>query len=145
MNASRARVLSAEWPFPGLRPFGLSDADFFFGRDQQKYALYCILDRNRFVAVVGSSGSGKSSLVFAALLSYLNKENRELESRPEGKPRWAYALTRPGRAPLANLATALNDLLPGVDDEIAAGRCERIAYYLRRSSYGIVETLREMK
>src|ERR1051326_3728556 len=99
MTKSRARVLSPEWPFPGLRPFDFPDAKFFFGRDQQKYALYRMLDRNRFVAVVGSSGSGKSSLVFAALLPYLAEENKEFESRPAGGPRWAWTVMRPGRTP----------------------------------------------
>jgi len=61
MNAP-AQLLgaSAEHPFPGLRPFAYQDHEYFFGRNDQTFALYRLIDRSRFVAVVGSSGSGKS-------------------------------------------------------------------------------------
>jgi hypothetical protein len=51
--------LTADRPFPGLRPFDFPDHDFFFGRDHEVYSLYRLVDRSRFIAVVGSSGSGK--------------------------------------------------------------------------------------
>ncbi len=60
--------LSKERPFPGLRPFAFADHEYFFGRQDQTFALYRLTDRTRFVAVVGSSGSGKFSLVRAGLL-----------------------------------------------------------------------------
>ena len=55
-------------PFPGLRPFEFGDNHLFFGRDQQTTELTTRLRKNRFVAVVGTSGSGKSSLVNHSLL-----------------------------------------------------------------------------
>ena len=60
--SARASGLSAERPFPGLRPFAFTDRAYFFGREDQIFALYRLVSRGRFVAVVGSSGSGKSSL-----------------------------------------------------------------------------------
>ena len=55
-------------PFPGLRCF-LSEEDYlFFGRHEQIEDLLRRLRSNRLVAVVGTSGSGKSSLVRAGLL-----------------------------------------------------------------------------
>jgi hypothetical protein len=52
-------------PFPGLRPFMQEEADLFFGRDKQSDELVWRLASRRFLAVVGTSGSGKSSLVRA--------------------------------------------------------------------------------
>src|SRR5260370_27315084 len=48
--------------YPGLRPFDAEDALLFFGRDTQTDELLRRLDDTRFLAVVGLSGSGKSSL-----------------------------------------------------------------------------------
>ena len=58
-------------PFVGLRPFEADEAMLFFGRDEQTLELLERLSQNRFLAVVGSSGCGKSSLVRAGLLSKL--------------------------------------------------------------------------
>ena len=52
-------------PYPGLRPFERDDAHLFFGRDKPVNELVALLARNRFLAIVGVSGSGKSSLVKA--------------------------------------------------------------------------------
>ena len=58
-------------PFPGLRPFSQDEDYLFFGREEQTIHLLQRLGGNRFVAVVGASGSGKSSLVRCGLLSEL--------------------------------------------------------------------------
>jgi WD40 repeat protein len=89
-------------PFPGLRPFELSDAPLFFGRDGQSDDLLKKLSQARFVAVVGTSGSGKSSLVKAGLLPALYSGITGAGSK------WRVALIRPGRDPLGTLAIALN-------------------------------------
>ena len=59
-------------PFPGLRPFGIEEDYLFFGREEQVTELLALLREHRFVAVVGTSGSGKSSLVRAGLLPALH-------------------------------------------------------------------------
>jgi len=53
-------------PFPGLRSFEADEEHLFFGRERQIDELLARLRRTRFLAVVGTSGSGKSSLVRAA-------------------------------------------------------------------------------
>ncbi|HEV7978956.1 helix-turn-helix domain-containing protein [Amycolatopsis sp.] len=55
-------------PYAGLTPFGPEDADRFFGREPLVEKIVSRLSRNRFVAVLGASGSGKSSLLRAGLL-----------------------------------------------------------------------------
>ena len=74
--------LSNERPFPGLRPFGFADRGFFFGRERQAFALYRLVENGRFIAVIGGSGSGKSSLVLAGLQSLLADETADF-GRPE--------------------------------------------------------------
>jgi hypothetical protein len=46
MNAP-AQLLgaSADHPFPGLRPFAYQDHAYFFGREDQTFALYRLIDR----------------------------------------------------------------------------------------------------
>ena len=58
-------------PFPGLRPFEMQEKYLFFGREDQTVELLKRLGQARFMAVVGTSGSGKSSLVRAGLLPAL--------------------------------------------------------------------------
>jgi ABC-type uncharacterized transport system fused permease/ATPase subunit len=50
-------------PFPGLRPFKTSEFQLFKGRDIQTVELLKRLNGNHFLSVIGSSGTGKSSLV----------------------------------------------------------------------------------
>ena len=50
-------------PFPGLRPFTTNESHLFFGREGQSQEVLDALAKNRFVALLGTSGSGKSSLM----------------------------------------------------------------------------------
>ena len=59
-------------PFPGLRPFRSDEHHLFFGREEQTAALLQLLRTNRFLAIVGTSGSGKSSLVRAGMIAELS-------------------------------------------------------------------------
>ncbi|HXA99266.1 MAG TPA: hypothetical protein VNW05_01975, partial [Steroidobacteraceae bacterium] len=61
------------WPFIGLRPFEYEDHEYFFGRDRELDVLQPQVTKNRFVAIVGGSGSGKSSLIRAGLQPRLAK------------------------------------------------------------------------
>jgi serine/threonine protein kinase/WD40 repeat protein len=58
-------------PYKGLRPFGEADARHFHGRDVLAAQLTDKVRRHTFVAVVGPSGSGKSSLLHAGLVPRL--------------------------------------------------------------------------
>lgn len=62
-----------ECPFPGLYAFRMEDARFFFGREQVIQRLQSHLMRSNFLAVLGPSGSGKSSVVLAGLIPHLQK------------------------------------------------------------------------
>ncbi len=89
-------------PYPGLRPFRRDESDIFFGRDELSTQLIQRLDRTHFLAVVGQSGCGKSSLVRAGLLADLEKG--WLSS---AVIRWRIAEFRPGNRPFTRLAEAL--------------------------------------
>jgi tetratricopeptide (TPR) repeat protein len=139
MNAAaKLAAVSAAHPFPGLRPFGYQDHPFFFGRQDQIFALYRLVDRFRFVAIVGSSGSGKSSLVRAGLLPLF-----DLETSESGGRSWIWREMRPGDAPLKRLTNLLASLFSDEDPAAASGRRDRIAARLRRSSFGLSEILAE--
>ncbi|MBD2101495.1 eIF2A-related protein [Leptolyngbya sp. FACHB-261] len=58
-------------PYRGLEPFEKEQAQFFFGRKKVVEEIWQKLDRGRFVAVIGASGSGKSSVVRAGLVPWL--------------------------------------------------------------------------
>lgn len=93
-------------PYPGLRPFFQEDAPRFFGRGKQINAMLERLEDRRFLAIVGASGCGKSSLVYAGLLPAL--ENGYLM---DALPHWRMVKLRPGDAPLDNLARELHESL----------------------------------
>ena len=131
----RDEGLSAERPFTGLRAFGYADHAYFFGRREQTYALYR-LTAFGLIAVIGSSGSGKSSLVRAGLYPLL------LES--DEAQRWAVATMTPGDHPIANLARAVVELgAPGATAADRAIRRDRVEHLLRTSSSGLADALDE--
>lgn len=67
-------------PFLGLRAFDTSDSSLFFGREAHIAQLVQLLNRSRLLAVVGASGSGKSSLVRCGLLSTLQRQPEPWQS-----------------------------------------------------------------
>jgi len=81
-------------PFPGSRPFFSAEDQLFFGRDKAVSELLEILLKRRFVAVVGASASGKTSLiqsgVIPALLADMKRE-------------WVPVFIRPGKRPMESL------------------------------------------
>jgi hypothetical protein len=120
-----------EWessnPYVGLRPFRREDSLCFFGRREQTVELLDLLYRSRFLAVVGSSGCGKSSLTRAGLIPAL-LGGFLIEERN----RWRIAVMSPGDAPLTNLTVALADAL----DDDAGAFLEEIA---NNHSQGMVD------
>jgi hypothetical protein len=91
-------------PYPGLRPFKHEESHLFFGRDHCINDMVKRLGERRFLAVLGSSGTGKSSLVRTGLFSAL-----EMGLLPGASSRWLIVDFRPGGDPLGNLARALLD------------------------------------
>ncbi len=128
-------------PFVGLRPYEEHEAFLFFGRDGQSDELVGRLARRRFLAVVGVSGSGKSSLVRAGLFASL----RGGFMAPAGSS-WRIALLRPGNAPLASLTAALHGALcdPEQPDDDALPS-PLIEATLRRGSLGLIDAVRQAR
>jgi WD40 repeat protein len=116
-------------PFPGLRPFSIEESHLFFGREGQSEEVLRHLSENRFVAVIGASGSGKSSLMYCGLVPILH--GGFITSAGSG---WEIITTRPGNDPIGNLAASL-----------ASGGKEAslTTAILRRSSMGLTEALRQ--
>jgi predicted chitinase len=107
---------SARNPFVGLRPFNSDESILFFGRRRQTIELMEDLHETHFIAVVGSSGCGKSSLVHAGLIPKLRAG-----FLTEERDQWLVVAMKPGDAPLRNLAAALTKMIsPGDDAEACA-------------------------
>lgn len=92
--------LAPSCPYPGMVPFSEDDSSRFFGRDDEIKEILQRLRLHPFLAVIGPSGSGKSSLVFAGLIPKLP------ESGLFGG-KWLIHQMRPGKTPLTNLKTSL--------------------------------------
>ncbi|MBT7070937.1 MAG: SUMF1/EgtB/PvdO family nonheme iron enzyme [Anaerolineae bacterium] len=111
--------LSERSPYRSLDAFTEADADLFFGRERVVTKLLESLKRNpRFLAVLGPSGSGKSSVVQAGLIPALR--NGHLS----GSEKWGILSIRPGTQPFEQLASAgmsdPTDLVQAASDWLAA-------------------------
>jgi WD40 repeat protein len=98
-----AECQRSDSPFPGLRSFSQDESELFFGREGQSDELARKLGKTRFVAVVGTSGSGKSSLVRAGLLPCLQSG-----CLVKAGSNWRIVDMRPGGLAIDNLAAALD-------------------------------------
>ncbi len=128
-------------PFPGLRAFEEEEDILFFGREKQIDELLRKLRTSRFLAIIGSSGSGKSSLVKSGLLPSLHSG---LMSGVGSQ--WKIALFRPGNDPIGQLNEALckNGILR--DNQSAEELQTNIAInesILRRSNLGLIESYKQ--
>jgi WD40 repeat protein len=88
-------------PFRGLAPFRPEDRSFFFGREDLVQRLLERLDAHPFLAVLGPSGSGKSSLVLAGLVPALNQR------APGFSEEGPFAYLTSGADPVPRLEAAL--------------------------------------
>src|ERR1043166_10198585 len=91
-------------PFPGLRPFRENEEYLFFGRENQVDAMVDKLAGTRFLAVVGTSGSGKSSLVNCGLRPALYQG-----LMPAAGTSWRIVQFRPGGNPIRAMARSLSE------------------------------------
>ena len=124
-------------PFPGLRPFAMEEYFLFFGREGQVDEILMKLSAQRSIAVMGYSGSGKSSLMYCGLLPVLYG-GFDTESGSV----WSIIITRPGDSPLSNLTESiLNFLLQSkrIDEEEKHIHRTVISSILRSGPDGLVE------
>ena len=118
-------------PYPGLRSFTREETDLFFGRDGCIDRMVDKLGATKFLAVLGASGSGKSSLVKTGLVSAL-----QMGLLPKAGSRWLVAEFRPGDHPLRSLAAAL---VKAEGEPDAGGLVEATESFLRRGPRSIIE------
>ncbi|MFQ5858224.1 MAG: BTAD domain-containing putative transcriptional regulator, partial [Anaerolineae bacterium] len=115
-----APLLELENPYKGLRAFRETDAPDFFGRETFTERLIEAVCQHPLVAVIGPSGSGKSSVIFAGLLPHLRqggqgdkgtgRQGDHASTAPlpyPGEDTWLVADFRPGSRPFHHLAAAL--------------------------------------
>jgi WD40 repeat protein/energy-coupling factor transporter ATP-binding protein EcfA2 len=151
-------------PYPGLRAFFTDEADWYFGRESHVHAALTRMEDHRFLAIVGASGSGKSSLVFAGIIPALKAG--ELADRRRGKPTasiepdsttggkpvsefgepaaetpapWSIVHFRPGGNPLQALTEALVKASPQSGDPLLPGFVQAALY---SGDMGLVEALK---
>ncbi|MGK7896324.1 MAG: caspase family protein [Xenococcus sp. (in: cyanobacteria)] len=99
-------------PYRGLEPFEEKHSRFFFGREElvQKLAPRLSHPEHRLTIVLGASGSGKSSLVKAGLISHLRKTQEK---------QWHILKTmRPGENTFASLAQVIEEIAPNCRDTL---------------------------
>jgi hypothetical protein len=117
-----------ETPYPGLRPFREDEARYFFGQDIPLEDLRNRLYDQHFVAILGLSGCGKSSLLRAGLLADIRQK------RVRGpRPRWLIGYMRPGGDPLH----ALTDAVCEIESQISTEPRVTAACPLLLDGYGL--------
>ena len=127
-SVSMISLPEPENPYLGLHAFQVTDARHFFGRDELTAKLLNRLTEDdplhRFLAVIGPSGSGKSSLVRAGLISSLWK------GAIPGSEKWFVVDMIPGAHPLDKLETALI--------RVAANQAGNLREQLQRDERGLL-------
>lgn len=130
-------------PFPGLRPFKIEESHLFFGREGQSDEVLLKLSKNRFVGVIGPSGSGKSSFIYCGVMPILYGG-----FLTDASPNWEVVVTRPGAGPIDNMAEALlknNPEYVSADNEEKKIKRTIFSTLLRSSSLGLVEAIEQTR
>jgi DNA-binding SARP family transcriptional activator/WD40 repeat protein len=124
------RYTAAANPYQGLRAFGETEAEHFYGRDAVVKELLGKLAERRLVAVVGPSGIGKSSVVRAGLVPAIR------EGRLPGSESWVVTDLYPGSYPYEELAAALL--------RVAVTRPDELVDELERDELGIARVVKRI-
>ncbi len=127
-------------PYPGLRPFDTAEENLFFGRKSQTGIVVEKILNKKFIAIIGSSGSGKSSMINAGIIPGILKT-----SKSDAVSSWEIIKTKPGKAPIDNLARSLAEA--GFEKEIKEKEKTRYGDYaklLRNSPQGLAEVLNQI-
>ena len=128
-----SEIRAIDEPYPGLRSFRRDETHIFFGREAVINVMVDRLAAHRFLAVTGTSGSGKSSLVRTGLLDAIDRGLLAAAGAD-----WRVADFHPGRGPLAALADAL---IAAVGSSGAEHENLQVEAALARGPYGLVEWL----
>ncbi len=142
MNSALPKIM----PYPGLRPYEESEEPLFFGRAEQAADMLMRLGERRFLAVVGASGAGKSSIVRAKLIPNVRR------GRLDNSTDWIVLMMRPGHTPYRRLAGAiLAEMAPAAGDHAFETHpdCETKVDFgltlatLQKSEMGLIQALGE--
>jgi len=126
-------------PFPGLRAFEEDEDILFFGREKQIDELVKKLRTTRLIAVIGSSGSGKSSLIKSGLIP-----NLQSGFMSGAGSNWRICSFKPGGDPIKNLVDGLVKAGALEDEEIPTDLLTNLyESSLRRSSNGLIEVYKQ--
>jgi WD40 repeat protein len=144
LRSFRSRPTSDECPYRGLEFFDVAHAPYFYGREDLTARLVEKLRSssqnkapNRFLAIVGASGSGKSSLARAGLVAALK------HGAIEGSDQWPIVICRPGSDPCASLAVELARL-GGLDLEKQSAFRDRLKDRVQREQTALDEDVRQV-
>src|ERR1700687_2790337 len=129
-------------PFPGLRPFEPDEDHLFFGREKETDDLLRRLRSHGLLAVVGTSGRGKSSLVRSGLIPSLHSG-----CMVSAGSTWRVSMMRPGEDPIGHLAEALDapDVIGAGEGELASTNRIMLEATLRRGTLGLAGAVREAR
>jgi serine/threonine protein kinase len=143
ITRGRARALPPEGPFRGLEPFDARHRDVYCGRATDIATALELLRTRAVLALVGPSGSGKSSLARAGVLPAI--ADGALGAWPKV---WRCVVTTPGRAPKAALSAALEPIvgpdLPSGDAEALAARLARDVSATEEGLVVLIDALEEL-
>ncbi|MBZ8180312.1 nSTAND1 domain-containing NTPase [Oscillatoria salina] len=131
---SSEQLSSLSCPYRGLSAFKTEDAAYFFGREQFTEKLLEAVRSRSLVAVVGASGSGKSSVIAAGLIYSLSQDSD-----------WIIVSVRLGNSPFYALAAAL---IPALQLEISEvdklKEIKKLATMLRLGEYGLRDVVEQV-
>lgn len=131
-TVAQGSVLEGKCPYKGLSYFDCNDEDphFFYGRTALTDALIEKVREGNFLAVLGASGSGKSSVVRAGLVHQLQQGKRL-----SGSDAWSIYILRPGEHPLQSLAAALVE--PGLSAIDRASQLQKAQALVNAGAVGL--------
>ncbi|WP_287663104.1 S-layer homology domain-containing protein [Microcystis sp. M049S2] len=122
-------------PYRGLFHFGPGDAEYFFGRKSFIKNLFQATQTRNFIPLLGASGSGKSSVVFAGLVPKLQQESH-----------WQFTHFRPGSDPFHALALALVPLYTtNLNETERLAQARQLANYLRDGDISLADVVAQIQ
>lgn len=128
-------------PYKGLYAFTHLDADDFFGREAFTARLLTAVHSQPLVAVIGPSGSGKSSVVHTGLLPRLSA-TLGADAASSDDLHWLIAHCRPGSAPFHAVAEALTPLLAPfaqTSERLLQARTQELAQQLQSGELSLAD------
>jgi uncharacterized protein YjbI with pentapeptide repeats len=136
-NPDSNSVVTTTCPYRGLQYFDCTeeDAKYFYGREALTDQLLEKVRVGNFLAVLGASGSGKSSVVRAGLLYQLT-----LGRRLSGSDTWQIRIFQPGEHPIESLARAFLD--SGLSDIDRASQLAKAEELIAKGSVGLGQLIK---